>query len=107
MNNHKTNQHHLINPQQKTKKTNIGWSEWSDYTTCSVSCSQGVQQRFRRCLFDGEDDKGYVNKNLLKRIKKEFCLGYNIEQRNCNMFECTGFFLKLLPAGFILEQKLY
>ncbi|XP_050501480.1 uncharacterized protein LOC114337317 [Diabrotica virgifera virgifera] len=47
----------------------LGWSKWSDWSSCSVSCSAGIQQRTRHC-------------------KKISCHGYNVEQRHCNLFGC-------------------
>ncbi|CAH3174133.1 unnamed protein product [Porites evermanni] len=32
-----------------TPKTDGGWTEWSDYTTCSPSCEGGVRYRERTC----------------------------------------------------------
>lgn len=70
---------------------NLGWSSWSDYLPCSVSCGIGVQQRIRHCL-----------KNIIRKMnkKKYYCEGYNIEQRNCNMFECTGMIFFLIKTVF-------
>ncbi|XP_060525161.1 uncharacterized protein LOC132701348 isoform X2 [Cylas formicarius] len=48
----------------------LGWSKWSDWSSCSVSCSSGIQQRTRHCL----------------PIK---CQGFNVEQRHCNLFSCN------------------
>ncbi|KAJ8982471.1 hypothetical protein NQ317_000429 [Molorchus minor] len=47
----------------------LGWSKWSEWSSCSVSCSSGIQQRTRHCL-------------LAK------CPGFNVEQRHCNLFGC-------------------
>ncbi|XP_050308491.1 uncharacterized protein LOC126744934 [Anthonomus grandis grandis] len=49
----------------------LGWSEWTNWSACSVSCSTGIQQRTRRCL-------------------KIECSGFNIQQRHCNLFSCNG-----------------
>lgn len=48
----------------------LGWSSWSDWSACSVSCSTGTQQRLRHC-------------------RQRTCPGFNIEQRHCNLFSCA------------------
>ncbi|GLV41136.1 uncharacterized protein CBL_04660 [Carabus blaptoides fortunei] len=47
----------------------LGWSDWSEWSACSVTCSGGIQQRTRQCLVPA-------------------CPGYNVEQRHCNLFGC-------------------
>ncbi|XP_022906677.2 uncharacterized protein [Onthophagus taurus] len=48
----------------------VGWTKWSEWSTCSVSCGKGIQQRLRYCTI-------------------EKCEGYNVEQRHCNLFGCV------------------
>ncbi|XP_058055911.1 uncharacterized protein LOC131207316 [Anopheles bellator] len=47
----------------------LGWSEWSDYTGCSVACGKGVQQRFRHCLQFPADAAAATTGNVAHRSR--------------------------------------
>ena len=59
-----------------------GYSPWSDFGECSVTCGEGVQQHERRCdspqpLFGG-------------KICDELELGPSIETKACVLDSCPG-----------------
>ncbi|EDO33872.1 predicted protein, partial [Nematostella vectensis] len=59
------------------------WSNWSNWTTCSVTCSGGVQSRTRFCL------------NPFRGLDRPACRGDNREERNCNNHPCKTTATKL------------
>ena len=85
--------------------------EWNE---CSKMCSIGIQQRFRNCLLHQQnnetvrehsksnstkDSSGIASENdksdatISQPENESFqqkCDSYNIEQRECNFFECAS-----------------
>ncbi|XP_032224429.1 uncharacterized protein LOC5500053 [Nematostella vectensis] len=59
------------------------WSNWSNWTTCSVTCSGGVQSRTRFCL------------NPFRGLDRPACRGDNQEERICNNHPCKTTATKL------------
>lgn len=90
-----------------------GWSNWSEWSHCSSSC-KGIQKRHRHCLSTQHNRPNQISKmrfrkstaraeisqmdksksaiitNVPKQHQQQLCDGYNIEQRDCNLFECIG-----------------
>ena len=53
------------------------WTDWSDWTQCSVSCGGGSKSRVRECIIDDED-----------KDKDNLCIGDSIETVECNTSKC-------------------
>lgn len=55
-----------------------GWSIWSDWNTCSVTCGGGEQHRHRYCT------------NPTPKFGGENCTGHSVEDKECNDNPCPG-----------------
>lgn len=53
-----------------------GWTHWSDWSVCSVTCSQGIQVRFRTCSNPSPQHGG------------QNCSGNSSDLRNCDSGPC-------------------
>ena len=58
--------------------THGGYSEWSDWSNCSVSCGDGTQYRMRLCNNPSPSTYGLP------------CNGPSREEQNCTTETCTG-----------------
>ena len=54
------------------------WSDWEDWSTCSLTCGNGTRYRTRRC-----DDPEPTNGGME-------CVGNNIQEEICNEEPCPG-----------------
>ncbi|KAJ9576472.1 hypothetical protein L9F63_006685, partial [Diploptera punctata] len=52
------------------------WSEWTDWTSCSVSCGRGTRRRYRKC------------NNPVPAYGGKPCLGSDGQQEYCNQMTC-------------------
>lgn len=57
-----------------------GWSDWDEWSECSVTCGNGTQQRSRSCnnpapLHDGKD-----------------CTGDAMDVKQCSTGHCPGLY---------------
>lgn len=85
----------------------IGWSSWSEWSACSKSC-KGIQQRYRQCLTNQQNltststnkTNSFMSAANARQRSQQLCNGYNIEQRQCNLFECKGKVLFAIPYYF-------
>ena len=62
----------IVSPEEKMDS----WSEWSDWTRCSLPCGSGRQSRMRECIVT---DKAAIN-----------CTGERVQIQECNTHHCPS-----------------
>ena len=70
------------------------WSCWSDFSSCSMSCGQGLKVRQRTC----QSTKNGHSYNV-------HCKGNNMEEQPCEMPACTGKCIKC--SMVILSESIH
>ena len=68
-----------------------GWSDWSNYDECTVTCGTGSQSRSRECDSPVPSNGGST------------CSGETSERRDCKDIECPG--MSCLAHLICLENK--
>lgn len=54
-----------------------GWTEWTDWSECSVTCSDGTQTATRECT------------NPIPEFSGKSCPGDKLRSRACKVMECA------------------
>jgi hypothetical protein len=72
------------------------WSNWSDFTSCSVTCGLGVMTRDRSCHANGR-----------KREGSSHCHGRSHESQQCKEHDCPSKNLYYIPINVpCLDNKI-
>ncbi len=72
---------------------NGGWSEWNLWSSCSVACGGGIQERLRVC------------NNPAPFCGGEVCKGESKENMPCNLFACTSLSLSSSKPVILLGES--
>ncbi|XP_078597011.1 uncharacterized protein LOC144873487 [Branchiostoma floridae x Branchiostoma japonicum] len=70
---------------------NGGWSQWTDWAPCSVTCGNGTHERWRQC-----------NSPPPKEDGKE-CVGLSTEMESCHLQDCPSCLELKPPFGVIMD----
>jgi len=57
------------------------WSDFNDWSTCSVTCGEGYRYRKRECLSAN---------NTNEKIASEKCIGKDVEIQPCEVTTCPS-----------------
>lgn len=73
---------------------NGGWSNWSSYSHCSVSCGGGNQTRTRSCTNPAPSHGGHI------------CVGKSVETATCNDHGCPSKYINYVSICDYYEKKI-
>lgn len=74
-----------------------GWSEWTEFESCSVTCGSGLNKRSRSCT-NPKPEYGGNN-----------CTGNDTKTQDCQERPCPGLpnrKIKIIESGFVYENFL-
>ena len=66
-----------------------GWSQWNPWTSCSLTCGDGIHSRDRLCT------------NPIPQHGGANCSGKTSESQTCKIVDCPGEFCGLQISGFL------
>jgi hypothetical protein len=70
-----------------------GWSSWSNYSSCSVTCGVGIQEKRRSCTEPAPAHGGAS------------CVGESVVYRNCTQVHCPGRYMHALCPLLYFQYK--
>ena len=67
------------------------WGKWSNWTACSLSCGEGIRQRFREC------------DNPPPAYGKPGCQGPAVQSETCENTPCPGMLILIIWLVYIIR----